>query len=231
MQRYFTNLKKDNLLFLQDNDLYHIKTVMRMKPNDKIEVVYNGQLYICKLDINYNALIVEQIKNKKNRKIEYILCVPILQEQKMSFILQKSTELGVDQIVPIITERSKINLKDKEEKKIVRWQRICKEASEQAKRLDIPKITEVKKLNELAFNGLKIVCSVKEKDNTLKKVLKNNLKYDKIIMVVGTEGGLSKKEENSLIELGFIPTSLGDNVLRVETAPIYLLSVLNYEME
>ena len=153
MQRYFTNLKKDNLLFLQDNDLYHIKTVMRMKPYDKIEVVYNGQLYICKLDINYNALIVEQIKNKKNRKIEYILCVPILQEQKMSFILQKSTELGVDQIVPIITERSKINLKDKEEKKIVRWQRICKEASEQAKRLDIPKITEVKKLNELAFNG------------------------------------------------------------------------------
>ena len=81
------------------------------------------------------------------------------------------------------------------------------------------------------MDGLKIVCSTKEKDNKLKKILKNNLKCDKIIMVVGPEGGLTLDEENQLIDLGFIPTSLGDNILRVETAPLYLLSVLNYEME
>lgn len=231
MQRYFSEVKKDNLFLLKDEDLYHIKTVMRMNVNDEIEVVYEQKVYICKLDKNYNAIIEKVIENNKIKKMNYVLCVPILQEQKMSFILQKATELGVDLIIPILTSRSMVKVKDKENKKIERWKRICKEASEQSKRVTIPLVSEVKKITDLDLDGLKIVCSTKEKDNTLKKILKNNLKCDKIIMVVGPEGGLTLDEENQLIDLGFIPTSLGDNILRVETAPLYLLSVLNYEME
>ena len=231
MQRYFSEVKKDNLFLLKDEDLYHIKTVMRMNVNDEIEVVYEQKVYICKLDKNYNAIIEKVIENNKVKKMNYVLCVPILQEQKMSFILQKATELGVDLIIPILTSRSMVKMKDKENKKIERWKRICKEASEQSKRVTIPLVSEVKKITDLDLDGLKIVCSTKEKDNTLKKILKNNLKCDKIIMVVGPEGGLTLDEENQLIDLGFIPTSLGDNILRVETAPLYLLSVLNYEME
>lgn len=231
MQRYFSEVKKDNLFLLKDEDLYHIKTVMRMNINDEIEVVYEQKVYICKLDKNYNAIIEKVIEDNKIKKINYVLCVPILQEQKMSFILQKATELGVDLIIPILTARSMVKVKDKENKKIERWKRICKEASEQSKRVTIPEVSEIKKITDLNLDGLKIVCSTKEKDNTLKKVLKNNLKCDKIIMVVGPEGGLTLDEENKLINLGFIPTSLGDNILRVETAPLYLLSVLNYEME
>lgn len=231
MQRYFSEVKKDNLFLLKDEDLYHIKTVMRMNVNDEIEVVYEQKVYICKLDKNYNAIIEKVIENNIIKKMNYVLCVPILQEQKMSFILQKATELGVDLIIPILTSRSMVKVKDKENKKIERWKRICKEASEQSKRVTIPLVSEVKKITDLDLDGLKIVCSTKEKDNTLKKILKNNLKCDKIIMVVGPEGGLTLDEENQLIDLGFIPTSLGDNILRVETAPLYLLSVLNYEME
>ena len=231
MQRYFSEVKKDNLFLLKDEDLYHIKTVMRMNVNDEIEVVYEQKVYICKLDKNYNAIIEKVIENNIIKKMDYVLCVPILQEQKMSFILQKATELGVDLIIPILTSRSMVKMKDKENKKIERWKRICKEASEQSKRVTIPLVSEVKKITDLDLDGLKIVCSTKEKDNTLKKILKNNLKCDKIIMVVGPEGGLTLDEENQLIDLGFIPTSLGDNILRVETAPLYLLSVLNYEME
>lgn len=231
MQRYFSNLKKDNLLLLNSDDMYHIKTVMRMITGDEIEVVYEKQLYICKLDDNYNVIIKNKVVDSKIKRISYILCVPILQEQKMSLVLQKATELGVDTIIPILTTRSVIKIDGKEEKKIIRWQRICKEASEQSKRVTIPEISSIKKIQDLNFEGLKIVCSTKEKNNTMKKVLKNNLKYDKIIMVVGPEGGLTNEEEDELIKLGFIATSLGTNILRVETVPLYLLSVLNYEME
>ena len=231
MQRYFSEVKKDNLFLLKDEDLYHIKTVMRMNVNDEIEVVYEQKVYICKLDKNYNAIIEKVIENNIIKKMNYVLCVPILQEQKMSFILQKATELGVDLIIPILTSRSMVKVKDKENKKIERWKSICKEANKKKKRVTIPLVSEVKKITDLDLDGLKIVCSTKEKDNTLKKILKNNLKCDKIIMVVGPEGGLTLDEENKLIDLGFIPTSLGDNILRVETAPLYLLSVLNYEME
>ena len=228
MQRYFSNLKKGNILFLSKDDLYHIKTVMRMK-EDYIEVVYNNQLHICKLDKDYNAVIEKIIEEKKEKKHKYILCVPILKEQKMSFVLQKATELGVDEIVLILTKRSMIKVEGKEDKKIIRWQKICKEASEQSKRLSIPIITKIKSIDELNFDGLKIVCSTKEMQNSFKKVLKKEFSYDTIIMVIGPEGGLTFEEEKQLNENGFISVTLGKNILRVETVPIYLLSILNYE--
>ncbi len=229
MQRYFSNLKQDNYLILTEEDLYHIKTVMRMKQGDNIEVVYDHKLHICQLD-NDQALIKEVDNQITDKKVEYILCVPLLQEQKMSFVLQKATELGVDKIIPILTTRSVVKIKEKQEHKLNRWYRICKEASEQSKRLDIPFIEKVTKIEDLKLSGLKIVLSTKEKDMTIKKVLKNNLNCDKIIMVVGPEGGLTDQEEKALNELGFVSVTLGQNIMRVETVPIYLLSILNYEL-
>ncbi len=229
MQRYFSKLKKDNILILSKDDLYHIKTVMRMK-EDYIEVVYQNKLHICKLDKDYNAVIEKIIEEKKEKKHKYVLCVPLLQEQKMSFVLQKATELGVDEIVPILTNRSMVKIDGKENKKIERWNKICKEASEQSKRLDIPVISNIKKIEQLNYDGLKIVCSTREKDNTIKKVLKNNLKCGTIIMLIGPVGGLTIEEEDKLVDLGFKLVTLGNNILRVETVPIYLLSVLNYEL-
>ena len=230
MQRYFSNLKKDNCLILNSDDLYHIKTVMRMK-EDLIEVVYQNKLHICKLDKDYNALIVEEKDDVNDKKIRYTLCIPLLQEQKMSFVLQKATELGVDEIIPVLTTRSIVKINDKETKKIERWNKICKEASEQSKRLDIPVINKITKIDDLKLDGLKLLCSTQEKQNTLKNVLKKSSNYDKIIMIVGPEGGLTDEEENKLKKLDFVPITLGKNIMRVETVPIYLLSVLNYEME
>ena len=230
MQRYFSSLKKDNCLMLSNDDLYHIKTVMRMK-EDYVEVVYQNKLHICKLDKDYNALIVDVKNDINDKKIKYTLCVPLLQEQKMSFVLQKATELGVDELIPILTTRSVVKINDKEFKKLERWNKICKEASEQSKRLDIPTIRSITKLSDLNLEGLKLLCSTQEKENTLKKQLRNSSNYDRIIMIVGPEGGFTLEEEQLLKKLNFIPISLGKNIMRVETVPIYLLSVLNYEME
>ena len=148
----------------------------------------------------------------------------------MSFVLQKATELGVDKIIPILTTRSVVKIKEHQEHKLNRWYRICKEASEQSKRLDIPFIEKITKIEDLKLSGFKIVLSTKEKDMTIKKVLKNNLNCDKIIMVVGPEGGLTDQEEKALNELGFVSVTLGQNIMRVETVPICLLSILNYEL-
>ncbi len=230
MQRYFSDIKKDNCLILNSDDLYHIKTVMRMK-EDYIEVVYQNKLHICKLDKDYNALIVDVKDDVNNKKLKYTLCIPLLQEQKMSFVLQKATELGVDEIIPVLTTRSIVRITDKENKKIERWNKICKEASEQSKRLDIPVIKKITKIDDLKIDGLKLLCSTQEKENTLKKELKKTTNYDRIVMIVGPEGGLTTEEENKLKSLDFVPITLGKNIMRVETVPIYLLSVLNYEME
>ena len=229
MQRYFSNEKENDKFTLNENDLYHIKVVMRMKKNDQIEVVYENKLFICELDDEYHPIIKKEVNSILTKKTKYVLCVPLLQEQKMSFVLQKATELGIDEIIPIITTRSVVKINDKEEKKLLRWHKICKEASEQSKRLDIPVIHNITNIENLSETGLKIICSTKEKENTIKKVLQNNKNYDRIVFVIGPEGGLTDLEEDTLQKIGFVPTSLGENIMRVETVPIYMLSVLNYE--
>ena len=227
MQRYFSSKKENNLFTLSSNDMYHIKKVMRMKPNDTIEVVYDESLYICTLDSDYNVVISDYI-NKDNTKTKHItLCIPLLSDQKFSFILQKATELGVDEIIPVMTNRSIAKINDVD-KKLTRWNSICKEASEQSKRLDIPSISTIKKIDDLSISGLKIVCSTKENLKTIKNVLQNNTKCDKMVLMVGPEGGLEDVEEEKLVNLVFIPVTLGKNILRVETVPIYLLSIINY---
>lgn len=229
MQRYFSNNKKDNLLLLSDNDIYHIFTVMRMKDKELIEVVYNHELYICEINVNEknNAFIIKKDKTTSNL-LNITLVIPVLKEQKMDLILQKATELGVSNIIPVITERSIVKVDGKEDKKIERWTKICREASEQSKRLNIPNIFNVMKLKDLEIDGLKMVCSTLEKDNTLKKFLQNNTMYDKITIVAGPEGGLSLNEEKLLVSKGFSAVSLGHLIMRIETVPLYVLSVLNF---
>ena len=234
MQRYFSNKLENNKFELKSDDIYHITRVMRMKSGDNIEVVYNEEVYICSLEIsnnNVDAIIKTKEEKKELDAVEKVLIIPLLKENKMDLIFQKSTELGIDKIIPVIMERSIIKIdKDKELKKVERWNKICKEASEQSKRVNIPIVTEVKTLKELdGIDGIKLVCSTKEKDNTIKKYLKNNTGYNRINIVIGPEGGISPKEEEYLNSIGFESVSLGNNIMRVETVPMYILSVINYE--
>lgn len=232
MQRYFSNSKENDKLFLINDDIYHITRVMRMKDNDKIEVIYDNDLYICNVIINELPWV--DIISKEEGKIEdkeIILAIPLLKEQKMDLVLQKATELGVTKIILVTMERSIVKLDDsKEVKKIDRWSKICKEASEQSKRNSIPVISNIMTLKELVKEeGIKIVCSTIEKENNLKKFLTEHKNYDKIIIVVGPEGGISSKEEEYLVSEGFTRVSLGKRIMRVETVPIFILSALNYE--
>ena len=174
MQRYFSNNLENNKFILNNDDIYHIVKVMRMKDKEKIEVVYNHNVYLCELDMSNNLEVkkLELLSENIQNDIKRVLIVPLLKEQKFDLILQKATELGVDEIIPLEMERSIVKITDdKMEKKLERWSKICKEASEQSKRTDIPSITKVKKIKDLKdLDGLKMVCSTVEKENLLKKL-------------------------------------------------------------
>lgn len=234
MQRYFAHEKKDNLFILGNDDLYHIRTVMRMKDNDKIYVVYDKTTYICCLENvkkNIQVRIESVVEKIDENAVEVTLFLPLLKEQKMDLVLQKATELGISKIIPMTTSRSIIRLNEgKEDKKLERWRRICKEASEQAHRETIPDVEPVIDIMSAPLlPGLNLVCSTVEKEKNIKYILQNHRDYDRINIVVGPEGGLSEKEEKYLKELGFIPVTLGNNIMRVETVPIFVLSTINYE--
>ena len=232
MQRYMV-LNKN--LKLDPTDKRHIIQVMKMKIGEEFEIVFNKQVFLCRItniskkDLAYQIISKYDIDNSKKYKV--VLGVCLIKEQKMDYLLQKACELGVDEIIPIISERTVVKIDNKKDNKITRWNRILKESSEQSFRNSIPIIHDIIKLKDIVkYNySLKIVCSTKEKDNFIKKVLQDNKKSDTMLIVVGPEGGLSLEEENYLIENKFIPTTLCNNILRAETVPLYVLSVINYE--
>lgn len=231
MQRYFANKKIEDTIILKEEDIYHIKKVMRNKQNDKIEAVYNDRLYLCNIEQlePIKIKIEKELFEDSEMNISLTIAVSLVQEQKFDMILQKLTELGVSKIIPVKTERSIVKLENnKLEKKYQRWEKICKEASEQTHRLKIPKIEKIMTLQELAKenNQLKLICSLSELSKPLNEYLTKDVKN--ILFLIGPEGGFSNKEEEYLINNSFKCTSLGKRILRVETATIYVASIINY---
>ena len=233
MQRYFCNNLDNNEYILSNDDSYHIKKVMRMSILDKIEIVDNKNTYICEISsLNpVKAKVLKKIEEDNENNYEVILVQSMVNENKMDFVLQKGTELGINKFYIYKATNSVVKENGKSEKKIERWKKIVKEASEQSKRNNIPNVVDIIDLNGLCGldADLKILLTVNEKTKNIKKVLKEYKKCDRIIIVVGPEGGFTLQEENKLIENNFVATSLGGRVLRTETASLATISMINYE--
>ena len=234
MQRYFVSNRENDTFLLSSSDSYHINTVMRMELTDKIEIIYDNKLYISEI-VELNPLVKAKVINEVDTNNELSINVTIVQslvkEQKMDYILQKATELGVNEIIPYMAERSIVKLDNKRDKKIERWQKIVKEACEQSKRNYIPVVTNVMTLSnlvKLSDYDMKFLCTVNENSQNIKKVLSNLNRNVRMLFVIGPEGGFTKQEEDKLIENGFISLSLGNSVLRTETASTFIMSVIRY---
>ena len=209
MQRYFAYKKEFDNFVLEEYDTHHITKVMRLNIGDLIEVVYDSVCYECEIvGVSKNIMVkkIKEIQKQEKEFGEITLVIPVLKEFKMDLILQKA------------------------KKKLERWKSIVKEASEQSKRLTIPNISNIKDIKDLKnIDGDKIICSTREPKNNLKIFLQKHNKYDKMLLVVGPEGGFTLKEENAFIDNGFIPVTLGKNIMRVETVPLFCLSAIMYE--
>lgn len=232
MQRYMVNNKK---LELSIDDKRHIINVMRMNVFDEFEIVYDKYIYRCKIiEINKKDIKYEIIsKNKSNKEKNYkvVIACSIIKEQRMDYFLQKATELGVDEIIPFISDRTVVKVDLKKDKKCIRWNKILKEASEQSFRDDIPLLHDITGFDEIKNMNydLKIFCNTNEMSKNIKKVLQDYKKCGTIFIVVGPEGGFSNNEVTNLTNSGFISTTLGNNILRAETVPLFILSAINYE--
>ena len=230
MQRYFAINKN---LELSKDDYHHIKNVMRMKKGSIIEIVYDETIYECIIDsISPVSYTVRKKYEQKSDDIKIISVFALIKEQRLDYLFQKGTEAGIDTFIPVSFNRSIIKIDDsKKQNKIDRWNKICKEASEQSFRIKIPEIYNVKSLKDIikVEADLKLLLSVNEKTKNIKKVLHNKNNCATILIVTGPEGGFDEREEQFLMDSGFISVSLGNNVLRAETAPVVAASMIKYE--
>jgi 16S rRNA (uracil1498-N3)-methyltransferase len=147
----------------------------------------------------------------------------------MDLIVQKTTELGINKIIPLITRYSQV----KHTTKVERWRKIALSASRQSGREKVPFIAEPILFRDFFStykntNGL--IFSEKEENRKLREVLTGFKNFKEITLIVGPEGGFSQEEVTSSIEKGFTAVSLGTRILRTETAPITVLSIIQYEL-
>ena len=212
MQQYFLNeeLNVESTYELSKDDSNHIVRIMRKKINDKVYVVFNNEVkYICNIiDNNVDKVLItpyKQVDGSNELPTKITVAIPPLKNDKIEYLIQKLTELGVSNIVLFNSERNIAKIKkDKVDSKLNRWNKIIKEAAEQSKRNIIPDITYVDSLKELvSFSenyNYKVVAYEKESINedniNLKRLLNSDLNNKDVIAVFGSEGGLSEQEIN-----------------------------------
>ena len=222
---------------LSDEKVHHIRNVLKMKEQERLILIKNNKEYVFSIDkIEKNSIILsmeKEICEEKENTFSVTLFQGLPKGDKADFIVEIAVEAGVDSIVLLNTKRSvalftKDNIKKKEE----RFLKISQSASCQSGRLKIPEVKCVLKIDELDFSDfdLLILCYEDENKTTLKQVLKSNSDKKKIGIFIGPEGGIDESEVTKLSHLGFVSASLGKRILRCETAGLYALAQLNYEL-
>lgn len=247
MPKFFvkSNQINDNKVIITGEDVNHIKNVLRLSIDDDIQVcnLETAENYTCGITKLSNETIECDIFNKIDSETEANIHINIFQgipkSDKMELIIQKSVELGANEITPVAMKRCVAKIEDKAKiKKIERWQKISEVAAKQCGRDRVPKINDVTNIknicNLIKEYDIVLLAYENEKENTLKNELlklkdKTNEKL-KIGIMIGPEGGIDKEEMKELKDNGAKVITLGKRILRTETVAFVLISIIMYEL-
>lgn len=237
---------QNNEIRIIGEDVNHIKNVLRKRVGDKITICNRetSNDYLCEIAKLEEALVTCKIKKELESNSESNIKMSIFQglpkADKMELIIQKSVELGVQDITPIEMKRCVVKLNDKDKrKKLERWQKIAEVAAKQSGRNRIPEIKEVETIKNICQICQKydivLVAYENEKENKLRyeleKLKANKNQNLKIAILIGPEGGIDSSEIEMLRENGARIVTLGNRILRTETVALNLLSIIMYEFE
>lgn len=255
MKRIFID-KISETVEITGKDANHLANSLRAKKGDQIVAIdKNGNAATLELT-NFEsekiyAKLVSEITKAENFNVQVTLADCLPKQNKFDYIVEKATELGVDKLQPLISDRTIArpgNLRAKT--KVERWSRIAKEAAEQCARDTLPKIGSIQDISDWLkeiepnlvkfengkFNGkgvLLLFCYEKETEDNLAKVLRQYKKIEgekNIVILIGPEGGFSEREVRSIRNLGGVSVSLGQTILKTDTAAISALAIVQYEL-
>lgn len=246
MNRFFVDkkniLRDDEKIIIDDiEDFKHITKVLRLGSNELLEICDkdNGDYLAQITDVHKDKLelkILDCYPSKTEPNIQVTLFQGIPKSNKMELIIQKCTELGITEIIPLETQRTIVQLKDEkaEDKKLDRWQKIADEAAKQCKRGILPRIGKPKTfknmLESMKAYDLAIIPYENESQSGIKALLSNDKAPKRVAIIIGPEGGFEEREIKAAQDAGVISVTLGPRILRTETAGFVALSILMYEL-
>lgn len=233
MPRFYVDfaLSPDSVVELPDNVVRHLN-VLRVKNTEEIVLFNgNGKAYPALPEVLEKRRASVRILREEATDNELPLNITLVQAvsaaERMDFTLQKSVELGVAEIRPIISERCVVRLSgERAEKRVARWQEIVVSACEQSGRNIVPKVlpltTYAQALQQLPQETTKLLMSL----NRAQKLSDVRPQSGKVVFMVGPEGGWTEKEEQQAFDAGFQSVTLGKRVLRTETAALAAIAAM-----
>ena len=213
-----------------------MKNVLRIKVGEKVIALDNlGNEYLVEIGSSQETIegyILEKKKNEGEPSIHLTLLFALAQREKVEWIFQKGTEIGVSRFIPLVTERSLVRENDSRGSKLSRWRSILKEAAEQSGRGLIPELENPASfsqgLDSLKQLDLGLIAWEQEKEKKLKEFLLDH-QVQKMGVLIGPEGGFTAEEHQQAVARGWISISLGRRILRMETAAVVASSlIINY---
>ena len=219
---------RDGLLAIGGSDYNHIKNVLRMHPGEKLSVRggdSSGEEYLFEIvsftDAQVNCRLLSVKQAESELPVNVLLFQGLPKSDKMDFIIQKTVEMGVSEIIPVEMHRSIVKLTgDKRRKRVARWQAIAEAAAKQSKRAVIPRVQEILSMKEA------LAYAAEHSDLIL-------VPYERMsaAVFVGPEGGFEETEVETAVGEGAKTISLGKRILRTETAALAFLAFLTYRFE
>lgn len=234
MHRFYCpqiNVQSDRVVITNSKELHHLRHVLRLKKGDVIQVFnQKGEEATGAILASHPRQVtvaVESVRTYSPQPPWIILACAMPKKSKFEMIIEKATELGVDEIIPMKTERTQVQLKaDRRDAKIARYQEVAVNAAKQSRRLSVPVIhpamdfsSILKQFHDGEQTRIFIPSLVGERKNIL-EALRSVSSPSRIAFLIGPEGDFTAQEYASARTHGCIPVSLGENVLKVETAAL-----------
>ena len=225
---------QEDIATVVGSEHHHLRNVLRLGLEETIRIIDGEGMIITATITNIGSESAEA-RIKEGQYYEssapsITLFQGLPKHDKMELILQKTTELGVTQIVPIITERS---LQKPSNNRLGRWQRIILSATKQCGRAWIPKLNEIKTLQDCLKEIHTYECTLilweEESERHIQSVLRQNPDVNSTAIIVGPEGGFTENEVDDFQEKGCISVKTGSTILRTETAAIAGIAMIVYE--
>ncbi len=241
MHRFFISPEQieSGRVYLNGPDVKHISRVLRLVPGNCITLLDGrGKAYEAVIEKTGREEIVciirEECPAGGAPPLRVTLAQGIPKGDKMDLVVQKSTELGVSRVIPLICTRSVVKLEgDKLRKRQGRWQRIALESAKQCRRPDVPEVWEPtdweRVLAELPPQAAAVIPWEDEKVESLKDFLQQNVANKEIYVFIGPEGGFDAAEVERARARGVRPVTLGSRILRSETAGLVVLTMIFYQ--
>ena len=219
---------------LNSSSAHHIANVLRMKQGDQVKL-FNGSGLFFNASItqstkkHVSVFIDSSEKSYTESKLHTHLGQVMSRGDRMDYAIQKSTEMGVNEITPLMSARCELKLKsDREDKRLAHWQQVAIGAAEQCGRATVPTIHPVSSLEDWLKRQSTIGLSLVFHHRDTQNLTKIQTPPSQVNLLIGPEGGLSETEIEQAKQANFIACTFGPRVMRTETAPVACLSVLQW---